>query len=692
MAIDAQQLLQQVQTPTKLRYTLIVTLSYLLVALAMLSASAWEMARLSAHIEDIATERAHMLLQQFELMRNWTRQQHGPRGERAADAAARGIADFSAAGSGIHFRLISRHPAQSRSDVALPADGWELEHLAHLDASTHEYLSLIKTPGQPTVHRYLAPLTDSELVLSLIMPADNLMAIRNERLITALLLSLAGFILIGGLAHLVARRTYRNFVKLSQLSNRQQLLIEERTADLSLANTLLAAEVEERTLNQERLAASEARYRNVVDNIREGIALIEDGRLIFANPRLTELTHLTPDRLLGHNWLELFSDADHEAAKNYLSERLQSTAAGSSQPHTPLRVHLKRHAPESTGQAIVELQILPLGPLAEHPHQWLLSVHNISRRFQNERSQRLISAVFESTLEAIMVTDRNNRIIMVNPAFERITGYTLPEVLGQSPALLSSGRHDQQFYLNLWHALHENGMWSGEVWNRRKDGSLYIEWLTITALQPRDEYGTPVESEAGYVALFSDITQRKEAENRLRYKAHHDTLTGLPNRSLFEDHLQLSLSQARRYGRNFALLYIDLDHFKQVNDTLGHAAGDELLIECAQRMAQCSRESDTLSRLGGDEFALLLSEISGREEIEDIASRIVATVAQPFVLSQGIGNISASIGIAIYPEHGQTAETLKANADLTLYEVKHSSRNAYQFYSQELAEPAASAT
>lgn len=684
MAIDAQQLLQQVQAPTKLRYTLIVTLSYLLVALVMLSATVWEMTRLSAHIEDLARERAHMLLSQFELMRSWTRQQHPQQPEPAADAVARGIANFSTASSGVHYRLISRHAEQGPTDIALSADAWESKNLAHLDEEP-EFLSLIKTPGQADVHRYLARLSDSDLVLSLIMPADKLMAIRNERLITALLLSLAGFILIGGLAHLTARRTYRSFIKLSQLSNRQQLLIEERTADLSLANTLLAAEVEERTLNQERLVASEARYRKVVDNIREAIALVEEGRLIFANPRLAELTRLPLDSLRGHAWLELFAQADHEAIQACLNERLQTMSDGSSQPHTPLRAHLLCHGAGKSDPLVIELQVLPLQASSDRPQQWLLSARNISRRFESERSQRLITAVFESTLEAIMVTDRENRITMVNPAFEHITGYRLDEALGKSPAMLSSGRHDQQFYLDMWQTLQNSGIWSGEVWNRRKDGSLYIEWLTITALHPRDEYGTPVESEAGYVALFSDITQRKEAENKLRYKAHHDALTGLPNRSLFDDHLQLSLSQARRYGRNFALLYIDLDYFKKVNDTLGHAAGDELLIECAYRMSQCSRESDTLSRLGGDEFALLLSEISGREEIEDIASRIVAAVALPFNLTQGIGNISASIGIAVYPEHGQDADTLKANADLALYEVKRRSRNAYQFYSAELA-------
>jgi len=190
----------------------------------------------------------------------------------------------------------------------------------------------------------------------------------------------------------------------------------------------------------------------------------------------------------------------------------------------------------------------------------------------------------------------------------------------------------------------------------------------------------------GHVATFTDITQRKEAEDRLRYKAHHDTLTHLPNRSLFEDHLQLALSQARRYRRDFALLYIDLDRFKQVNDTLGHAAGDVLLVEAAQRMSLCIRESDTLSRFGGDEFAALLTEINDIEEVEEIAQRIVSTLDRPFELPQGLAQISGSVGIAIYPQHGTTADQLKNNADLALYSVKRSTRNNYRIYSPELNE------
>lgn len=301
-----------------------------------------------------------------------------------------------------------------------------------------------------------------------------------------------------------------------------------------------------------------------------------------------------------------------------------------------------------------------------------------------ERSRRLAMAVFESTAEAIMITDGGNRIVMVNPAFSRITGYSPEEAIGQSPNILSSGRHDGKFYEDMWRSILQTGSWSGEIWNRRKDGSPYIEWLTITALRSSEEKQHSSDLEGCYVATFTDITQRKETEDQLRFKANHDMLTGLPNRNLFEDHLQLAISHAKRYHRSFALLYIDLDYFKNVNDTMGHAAGDLLLDEAGKRMALCVRESDTLSRLGGDEFAALLSEINSIEEIEDIAKRIVSALDRPFQLEQGVARISGSVGIAIYPQHGTHADELKKNADLALYTVKKTTRNAYLIYAPEM--------
>lgn len=223
----------------------------------------------------------------------------------------------------------------------------------------------------------------------------------------------------------------------------------------------------------------------------------------------------------------------------------------------------------------------------------------IDERGRHEDALRVADTVFESAAEAIIVTDADNNIVRVNPAFTAITGYTPAEVMGRNPRLLKSGRHGPEFYQEMWAALNTRSHWEGEIWNRYKSGDIRVEWLSIAKIDNG-------EGVAHYLAVFHDITQRKEAEELLRFKAHHDALTELPNRELFKDRLQTTINQARRYHRNFALLLVDLDRFKEVNDSLGHAAGDELLVEAAQRLSSCVRETDTVARIGGDEFAIIL--------------------------------------------------------------------------------------
>ncbi len=301
----------------------------------------------------------------------------------------------------------------------------------------------------------------------------------------------------------------------------------------------------------------------------------------------------------------------------------------------------------------------------------------IEERRRNERELRIAGAVFDSAAEAIMVTDVQNRILRVNPAFTVITGYTPKEVVGLNPSLLKSGRHDAGYYASMWDSLQSRGHWQGEIWNRHKNGNIYVEWLSISRIEADETTG------GHYLAVFSDITQRKEAEEILRHKANFDALTDLPNRSLFYDRLQAAISQAHRYRRVFVLLMIDLDHFKEVNDTFGHPAGDELLVEASRRLISCVRESDTVARLGGDEFAVILSEILHAGEAEQIAQRMVRLIAEPFHLDAGTAHVSASIGLAIYPQHGADSEQLQRNADKVLYEVKELGRNAYRVFSSK---------
>ena len=209
------------------------------------------------------------------------------------------------------------------------------------------------------------------------------------------------------------------------------------------------------------------------------------------------------------------------------------------------------------------------------------------------------------------MTDVENRIIQVNPAFTAISGYRPQEVLGKDPRILGAGRHPAEFFESMWGALASDGRWAGEVWNKRPDGTVYVAWLAISTIR-----NDALESGGRHLATFTDITQRKEMEELLRHKAHSDPLTNLPNRALFYDRLQMAQTQARRYDENFALLYLDLDYFKNVNDSLGHAAGDELLIEAARRLVLAVRDADTVARLGGDEFAVILPKVSMQGEVE----------------------------------------------------------------------------
>ena len=299
-----------------------------------------------------------------------------------------------------------------------------------------------------------------------------------------------------------------------------------------------------------------------------------------------------------------------------------------------------------------------------------------------EAELRLASRVFEHAGEAIMVTDADNRIVKVNPAFTAITGYAAEEVLGQTPARFKSGRHDAAFYQAMWRGLSESDAWEGEIWDRRRDGVIYPKWLTINAI--RDQQG-----ELGhYVALFTDISERKRNEEYIRHLAEHDSLTGLPNRALLQDRLIQAMARAERAHSRLALIYIDLDRFKLINDTLGHPVGDALLQEVAHRLQDTVRVSDTVSRQGGDEFLVLLDEIENADDAARVAQKMLDLLAQPCWVTGHELNITPSIGISLYPDDSTDMITLIKFADIAMYQAKESGRNAYQFYTSDLNERA----
>ena len=276
------------------------------------------------------------------------------------------------------------------------------------------------------------------------------------------------------------------------------------------------------------------------------------------------------------------------------------------------------------------------------------------------------------------MTDENNLIVDVNPAFTRITGRTREEVIGKDPKIMNSGRHDKAFYKQMWHTLLSEDHWQGEIWDRHKDGGSFIKEIHIVVLRHKDG------SVYRYVAQFSDITEKKEKDDLIHWQANYDPLTHLPNRRLFHDRLGQAIKMAHRTDFPVALLFIDLDHFKEINDTLGHAVGDALLIEAAKRIGGCLREADTVSRLGGDEFTVILPEIGDKNQAKSIAQRVVAELFRPFFFENDANDhhISASIGIAIFPEDASTPESLMICADNAMYSAKSNGRNRYICYSE----------
>ncbi len=302
--------------------------------------------------------------------------------------------------------------------------------------------------------------------------------------------------------------------------------------------------------------------------------------------------------------------------------------------------------------------------------------------FERNASIRLAAEVFEQGKEGIMITDTRGRIVRVNRAFSEITGYSEAEALGQGAGLLSSGRHGEEFYREMWQAIDDSGHWQGEIWNRRKDGHVYPEWLAISRVLGAD--GEP----SHYVAIFSDITRHKEAEARIQRLAHFDALTGLPNRALLNDRARHAISMAQRSHEQLAVLFVDLDHFKNINDTLGHRIGDELLVEVGRRMKLMMRKEDTVSRQGGDEFIAVLPGTDA-DGAAHVAKKLIETIAVTFHVEQYELVVTPSIGIAMYPSDGEDFGVLSKCADTAMYRAKADGRNTFRFFTPEMQKHAA---
>ncbi len=291
----------------------------------------------------------------------------------------------------------------------------------------------------------------------------------------------------------------------------------------------------------------------------------------------------------------------------------------------------------------------------------------------------LFAGIFETTIEGILITDAHGIIQQVNPAFTAITGYSAEEVIGRNPRMQKSNRHSPEFYQAMWRSLLEEGQWQGEIWNRRKNGESFPEWLSINSI--KDQQGRTT----AYVAVFYDMTTVKQGEARLEFQAYHDALTGLPNRQLFNDRLERLITNCQREESMLAVMFLDLDKFKDINDTLGHDIGDLLLQEVANCLQECARDADTVARLGGDEFTVLLPGIkNGIEDAVVLAKRIINRLAQPFLLKGFEVLTSTSIGITVFPGDGEDATTLIKNADIAMYQAKSQGRNRFEYFKGEM--------
>ncbi|WP_432474601.1 EAL domain-containing protein [Amphritea sp. HPY] len=305
--------------------------------------------------------------------------------------------------------------------------------------------------------------------------------------------------------------------------------------------------------------------------------------------------------------------------------------------------------------------------LEERDQALELSLHNL----------KLAQQVIDTSMEAIVITDKHARIQRVNPAFTEITGYKRSDVLGRNPNILSSGRHNAEFYTTMWHSLIQNDFWQGEIWNKRKDGTIFPEWLSITAI--KDDNGDISQ----YASIFSDLTEIKKSEARIKRLAYFDELTRLPNRKLFNDRLHLALSYAKEHDHQVALAYIDLDYFQRINDLYGHDTGDQVLQEIGRRIEEQMDEGDTVARFGGDEFNLILTDINGNQAISALLSRLQNAVNQPILIKGVQIKATISIGVSFFPGDADNAEELLQCADSAVHQAKDFGRDSFRFFSSE---------
>ncbi|ATG91583.1 EAL domain-containing protein [Methylomonas koyamae] len=413
----------------------------------------------------------------------------------------------------------------------------------------------------------------------------------------------------------------------------------------------------------------------VVGSPEPTLLVAGDGSILLANQPAATVFRYTLDGLLGCKVDDLVpfpASLNHAALREKFMREVKARPMSANSLLSALRA--------DGSQFPVEISLNPLE--VNNQRAVLVSIHDISERKRLERDMQLMAMIHKAIGEAVMVADADNRILAINDAFTQLTGYTEEEVVGKSTDILKSGRHGPDFYQHMWHSLLQTGHWQGEIWNKRKNGEIYHEWLVINSI-----YNERGELERR-VAMFSEITEQKHVEQAIWRQANFDPLTDLANRRMFQDRLNQEIKKAARDRNSLAVMLLDLDRFKEVNDTLGHDMGDVLLKEAAKRLLDCVREVDTVARLGGDEFTIILGELESESDTDRVARAILHRLSEPFRLGEELAYVSVSIGITLYPQDAATPEQLMKNADQAMYNAKQQGRNRYSYFTAEMEQVA----
>ena len=437
----------------------------------------------------------------------------------------------------------------------------------------------------------------------------------------------------------------------------------------------LFSDITEQKQAETSLRESESRFRSMIEAIPDAIFFKDgEGRWLTVNESAKRLYHLHDIPWQGKTEQELAAlhPEFHSTHQTCLVGDETTWQAGE------MRVFPETSITKDRQRLDLEVRKVPIYDEQGQRHSLVTIGRNVTEQKQAEVDLRVAAIAFESQ-EGMMVTDANKIILRVNHAFTTITGFSAEEAIGQTPSMLTSGRQDKHFYAAMWKVLNDTGVWEGEIWNRRRNGEIYPEYLAITAVKDADGIVT------NYVATLTDITLRKEAEERIQDLAFYDPLTHLPNRRLLLDRLSHAMASSARNNRDGALLFLDLDHFKSLNDTLGHDMGDLLLQQVAERLISCVREGDTVARLGGDEFVVLLEDLSelsleAAAQTETIGEKIVAVLNQPYQLGSHEHQTTSSIGVALFSDHNQSLEDLLKHADIAMYQAKKLGRNRLSFF------------